>query len=589
MSVRKTKIVCTLGPATDKDGVLRQLMINGMNVVRCNFSHGSHQEHLGRMEMVKKLRKELGLPVAILLDTKGPEIRVKQFKNEKVELKQDQKFTLTTRDIMGDETCVAVTYDGLPGDVKKGDAILLDDGLIGLTVLSVSDTDVECEVTNGGAISNNKGVNVPGVKVKLPFVSEKDRSDIIFGIKHDIDYIAASFVRTAADIKELRKVLAENGGLETKIIAKIENREGVENIDEIIQVSNGIMVARGDMGVEIPFEELPAVQKSILHKCYIAGKPAITATQMLDSMIRNPRPTRAEITDIANAIYDNTSAIMLSGETSVGKYPIEAVKAMSKIAIETEKNIDYKKRLKTMNSPINKNVTNAICHATCETAHNLNASAIISVTKSGHSARMVAKYRPACQVIGTTVSKKVYRQLALIWGVKPVLSDMKETTDEIFEQAIDIATNTGQIKNGDLIVITGGMPAGISGTTNTLKVHIVGDVLLEAKSLNKHVATGNLCVVDSKDGMLKNFNSGDIIVMRNSSEEILQAIKHASAIVTENDSEDSPEAIVAKALEIPVLVGAIDATEILKSGTIVTVNGNMGLVFSGTKAVMPRK
>jgi pyruvate kinase len=585
MTTRKTKIVCTLGPATDKDNVLREMIINNMNVCRFNFSHGSHEEHLERINRVKALRTELKVPLAILLDTKGPEIRVKKFAADKVELKEKQSFTLTTRDIEGDENSVSVTYAGLPTDVSVGDTILLDDGLIALKVKSIVDTDVLCEVVNGGSISNNKGVNVPGVKIKLPFVSEKDKSDIIFGAEQEVDYIAASFTRSAQDIRDIRKVLADHNGDDVKIIAKIENHEGVDNIDEIIQVSDGIMVARGDMGVEIPFEELPAIQKSILHKCYIAGKPAITATQMLDSMIRNPRPTRAEIIDIANAVYDNTSAVMLSGETAMGKYPLESLLAMSKIAIETEKNIDYKKKLKQMNSPINKNVTNAICFSTCESAHNLSAAAIISVTKSGHSTRMVAKYRPNCPIVGSTVSEKVYHQLALNWGVHPMISTWKDSTDEIFDQAVEMSTKAGIIKNGDVVIINGGMPASISGTTNTLKVHIVGDLLLEATGLNNLQITGTLCVASGEDGTLKHFNFGDIIVMKNSLDEILAAIKHAGAVITENKAADSPEAIIAKALDIPILIGAADATTILKSGTVVTVDSGSGHVFSGTAKI----
>jgi pyruvate kinase len=561
------------------------MILNNMNVCRLNFSHGTHEEHLERINKVKALREELKVPLAILLDTKGPEIRIKKFANDKIELKENQSFSLTTKDILGDENIVSVTYTGLPTDVAAGDTILLDDGLIALKVKSIADTDILCEVVNGGSISNNKGVNVPGVKTKLPFVSEKDKSDIIFGAQQQVDYIAASFTRSAQDIKDLRKVLADNGGGNIRIISKIENHEGVDNIDEIMQVSDGIMVARGDMGVEIPFEELPAIQKSILHKCYISGKTAITATQMLDSMIRNPRPTRAEIIDIANAVYDNTSAVMLSGETAMGKYPLESLLAMSKIAIETEKNIDYKKKLKQMNSPINKNVTNAICFSTCESAHALNAAAIISVTKSGHSTRMVAKYRPSCTIIGSTVSEKVYHQLALNWGIQPMISTWKDSTDEIFDQAVDIATKAGIIKNGDVVIINGGMPASVGGVTNTLKVHVVGDMLLEATGLNNLQITGTLCVVSSEDKTLKHFNFGDILVMKTSNDEILSAIKHAGGIITENKTADSPEAIIAKALDIPVLIGAADATIILKSGTVVTVDSGSGHVFSGTAKI----
>jgi pyruvate kinase len=583
--IRKTKIVCTLGPATDNEAVLRQLFLNGMNVARLNFSHGTYEEHQKRVELFMKLRAEFGLPVGLLLDTKGPEIRIGKFENGPVELKQGEVFTLTTRNEPGSDKRVSVTYAGLPRDVSRGDRILMDDGLLEMKVLSCTETDVECEVVNGGQLSNNKGVNVPGVNINQPFVSERDREDLKFGIRNNFDYIAASFVRTAADVKDLKKVLEENNGLFIKIIAKIENRDGVNNIDDIVRVSDGVMVARGDMGVEIPFEELPAIQKELIKKCFIAGKPAITATQMLDSMIRNPRPTRAEITDVANAIYDNTSAIMLSGETSVGKYPVEAVLTMSKIAVETEKNIDYIKRFHDMDISVSRNVTNAISYATCETAHTLSASAIVSVTKSGHTARMVSRYRPACPIIATTISEKVFNQLSLTWGVYPVLTEMKDSTDEIFNQAIAKSAETAIIKNGDLIVISGGMPAGISGTTNTLKVHIVGDVLLEGRGLNKFSATGNLCVIHRESDALKYFTAGDILVIEKSTDNVLQAIKNAAAVITEEDPDDSKAAIVARALEIPVLAGAMEATEILKSGTVVTVDAGRGLVFSGVRSI----
>ena len=581
--MRRTKIVCTLGPATDDVNILKQLLHGGMNVARLNFSHGSHEEHLLRINMLKELREAMGLPAALLLDTKGPEIRIRQFESGSIELKEGDTFSLTTEEVQGNSSIVSITYRELPRDVKRGDLILIDDGLIELKVMSVKGAVIECEVVNGGTVSNNKGVNVPGVTIRLPFVSDRDRSDIIFGIEQDFDFIAASFVRTAADIKDLRKVLEEHGGSDIKIIAKIENRDGVNNIDEILRVSDGIMVARGDMGVEIPFEELPAIQKAIIRKSYIAGKPVITATQMLDSMIRNPRPTRAEITDVANAIYDNTSALMLSGETAIGKHPVEAVLTMSKIAVETEKNIDYVKRFRGLNISVQRNVTNAISNATCETAHSLAATAIVTVTKSGHTARMVAKYRPASPIIATTVSEKVWRQLAVTWGVIPVLTELKCTTDEIFAEAIERAVETGIVKSGDLIVISGGMPAGISGTTNTLKVHVVGDVLLKGKGLNTLSATGNLCVVHKDSDAMKYFNAGDILVIRRSTDDILQAIRNAAAVITEEGSDDSSAVIVAKALQIPVLADAIDATDVLKSGTVVTIDAGKGLVYSGVR------
>jgi pyruvate kinase len=581
--MRKTKIVCTLGPATDDPQVLKRLLSEGLNAARFNFSHGSHEEHLARVNLFKRLRDEVRSVASLLLDTRGPEIRIKKFQGGSVELKNGDEFTLTANEIMGSSGTVSITYPQLPRDLKRGDSILIDDGLVELKVLDTTDTDIRCSIINGGMLSDNKGLNVPGVSIRLPFVSERDRSDLLFGIQNDFDFIAASFVRTSADVRELRKVLEENGGTDIRIIAKIENREGVNNIDEIIRVSDGVMVARGDMGVEIPFEELPAIQKSIIRKTYVAGKPVITATQMLDSMIRNPRPTRAEITDVANAIYDNTSAIMLSGETAVGRFPVEALMTMSRIAVETEKNINYRKRFYDLSVSVGRNVTNAISHATCETAHSLDATAIIAMTKSGHTARMVSKYRPACPIIATTISKKVLSQLSLSWGVYPVLTDIRQSTDEIFTQAIAAATETGLVKNGDLVVISGGIPAGISGTTNTLKVHIVGDVLLEGKGLNGLSATGNLCVVRDDSAAMKEFNAGDILVIRKSTDTILPAIKNASALITEEEADDSRAVIVALALEIPVIATALEATAVLKSGTVVSVNAEKGHVYTVAK------
>jgi len=578
--MRKTKIVCTLGPATDDEKVLKELFLSGMNVARLNFSHGTHDEYKKTIEKFIKIRDELEMPVALLLDTKGPEVRIKTFETGSVELEAGRMFTLTTDDLSGDERGVSITYSGLPSDVNRGDRILLDDGLIEMKVTNIKGNDIQCEIINGGTVSNNKGVNVPGVSVNLPYISEKDREDILFAAENDFEFIAASFVRSAENIREIKKILDSSSGGNIKIIAKIENREGVDNIDDIISVSDGIMVARGDMGVEIPFEELPGIQKKIIKKCYISGKPVITATQMLDSMIRNPRPTRAEITDVANAIYDGTCAIMLSGETSIGRYPVDALRTMSKIAVETEKNIDYAAKFEDRHIAVSRNVTKAISHATCSTAHRLGASSIITVTKSGHTANMVSRYRPACSIIATTTLKKVFYQLALSWGVFPVMTELKDTTDKIFAHSIEISSGLGLIKNGDLVVITGGMPVGISGTTNILKVHIVGDILVEGRGINKLTFTGNLCVLHEGDETVKHFNAGDILVISKTTDEVFPALKHASAIVTEENMEDSRAAVVGMALEIPVITNAVGATEILKSGTVVTVDSGKGFVFT---------
>ena len=471
--MRKTKIVCTLGPATDREDVLRQLMQEGMNVARCNFSHGNYEDHKKRMDMVKKLRKELKKPIAILLDTKGPEVRVRQFKDGKITLEEGQLFTLTSEDVEGTKDKVSVTYDRLYEDLEVGMTVLIDDGLIEMKVEKVERTNIICRVINGGTVSNNKGINIPDVNLSMPYLSDKDREDILFGIEQDVDYIAASFVQNKEDILQLRRLLTKNGGEEIKIIAKIENRQGVENIDEILEVSDGIMVARGDMGVEIPCEEVPVIQKMIIKKVYEAGKHVITATQMLESMIKNPRPTRAEATDIANAVYDGTSAIMLSGETAAGAYPVEAVKMMVRIAERAEQDIDYRKRFFNRDRKANPDITDAICHATCTTALDLNAKAIVTVTKSGQSARMVAGYRPQSDIISCTTSEKICRQLNLAWGVTSILIQEEKDVLDLFDHAIAAAEKQGLLEKGDLAVITSGVPLGVSGTTNMLKARIV--------------------------------------------------------------------------------------------------------------------
>ena len=464
-NIKKTKIVCTLGPVSENEETLRELIKNGLNVCRLNFSHGSHEEHKGRMDLVKKLREELNMPTAILLDTKGPEIRTGKFDAPEVLLEEGQTFTITMKDVMGNKEMCTVSYKGLANDVKTGDTILIDDGLVGLTVKEVNGDDIVCEVQNSGIVKNHKGVNVRGVKVNLPAITEKDRSDIEFGIEQGIDFIAASFVRKVSDVLAIREILEENNATHIKIISKIENQEGVDNLDEIIEVSDGIMVARGDLGVEIPTEEIPVVQKLMIKKCNEAGKPVITATQMLDSMIRNPRPTRAEVTDVANAIYDGTDAIMLSGETAAGKYPVEAVKTMATIAKRAEETM--RNRRDKINK--SKNVTDAISYATCTTAMDLDARAILSSTASGHTARMVSKFRPDCPIIATTSDESVRRQLSLTWGVLPVMRNKSANTDQVIVNSIEAAKTAEYVNENDIVVIT----AGGSETTNLIKVETV--------------------------------------------------------------------------------------------------------------------
>ncbi len=578
--MRKTKIICTLGPATDDDEVLKKLMIEGMNVARFNFSHGDHAQHKRNKDRIVKFREELKLPVATLLDTKGPEIRVRDFENGSIELKAGQRFTLTTDEIIGNEEKVSITYKNLVNDVKAGNTILIDDGLINMVVEEVTDKDIVCRVENGGVISNHKGVNVPRVNLTMPYISDVDRADIIFGIENDFDFIAASFVRTADDVLEIRKILDEHGCDNINIISKIENMQGVENIDEIIRVSDGIMVARGDMGVEIPLEDVPVIQKMIIKKVYNADKQVITATQMLDSMMKNPRPTRAEATDVANAIYDGTSAIMLSGETAAGKYPVKALHTMIKIAERAERDIDYIKRFFNRESIKNPDVTSAISHATCTTAIDLDAAAIITVTKSGKTARMISKYRPDCPIIGCTPIEKVSRQLNLSWGVQPLVIGEETNTDDLFDHAVEAARQAGYVKNGEVTVITAGVPLGITGTTNLIKVHVVGHILVKGNSVNERSVCAPLCVCDTEEELIENYKPGDIIVIKETSNRIMEQLKTASGIICEKDGGNSHAAVVGLSRDIPVILGARNATQILKSGSIVTVNGEDGVVIS---------
>lgn len=470
--MRKTKIICTLGPASESENTLREMIKAGMNVARFNFSHGSHEEHQKRLDVVKKLRKELDVPLATLLDTKGPEIRLGKLKDGKAVLQEGNPFVLTTEDLLGDDTIASITFKDLPRDVSKGDHILIDDGLIELLVEKVEDTRISCVVLNGGPISDRKGVNVPNVDLSMPYLSDKDRDDIRFGIKAGFDFIAASFTRCAQDILQIREILEENGCNTIKIIAKIENAQGVNNIDEILRVSDGIMIARGDMGVEIPLEDVPVIQKMLIQRVYTSGKYVITATQMLDSMMNHPRPTRAEATDVANAIYDGTTGIMLSGETANGDYPLEAVQTMVRIAERAEKDIDYVGRLQKTGArlPQEQDTTTSICHATCTVATDLNAAAIIPVSMSGFTSGMVARFKPNCPIIACTTSRLVWRQMNLQWGVTPLLIAEENTAEDLFREAVKAAENAGLVKKGDKVVLTAGMPLGIPGRTNMLRV-----------------------------------------------------------------------------------------------------------------------
>ena len=580
--MRKTKIICTLGPSTDKEGVLRELVANGMNVARFNFSHGSHEEHLGRLEKLKSIREELGLPVAALLDTKGPEIRLKDFKNGTEMLDAGQMFTLTTREVEGTKEICSITYKDLPQDVQPGGTIMLDDGLIKLQIQTVNDTDIVCKVLNSGKIKNKKGVNVPGVHLSMPYMSQRDRDDIIFGAQQGFDFIAASFVRTAQDVYDIRNLLNEYDS-DIRIIAKIENREGVNNIDSILAAADAVMVARGDLGVEIDFTELPGIQKNIIERSFSFGKPIVTATQMLDSMIVNPRPTRAEISDVANAIYDGTSAIMLSGETAAGAYPVEALKTMSAIAERTEQenHSRFAPLTKSTNGKIS--VSDATAHAACLTAKDVNAAAIVTVSESGNTARLLSKYRPEQPIIACVMKEQVQRQLALSWGITPLMMSLAHSTDELIEMSTSLAKENGYLHNGELAVVTAGVPVGVSGTTNMIKIHMVGNCLATGVGVGRENAdvtnaTGKACVCRTLEEVRTKFKPGMVLVVPSTSNEMMDFVRDASALVVEEPGLNSHAAIVGKALQKPTVVGAAGATSHIRDGLMVAVDCAHGSV-----------
>ena len=574
--MRKTKIICTLGPSTDKEGVLRELIANGMNVARFNFSHGSHEEHLGRLEKLKALREELGKPVAALLDTKGPEIRLKDFKNGVENLVAGQTFTLTTRDVEGTNEICSITYKDLPMDVEPNGTIMLDDGLIKLQIQTVNDTDIVCTVLNSGKIKNKKGVNVPGVHLSMPYMSQRDKDDIIFGIQQGYDFIAASFVRTAQDVYEIRNLLNQYDS-NIRIIAKIENREGVNNIDSILAAADAVMVARGDLGVEIDFTELPGIQKTIIERSFSFGKPIVTATQMLDSMMVNPRPTRAEISDVANAIYDGTSAIMLSGETAAGAYPVEALKTMSAIAERTEQE-GFHLRGRTMDSNPGKiSVSDATAHAACLTARDVNAAAIVTVSESGTTARLLSKYRPQQPIIACVMREQVQRQLSLSWGITSLMMPLAHSTDELIEMSTALAKENGFLHNGELAVVTAGVPVGISGTTNMIKIHMVGNCLATGVGVGRGKtdlvsASGKACVCRTLEEVKAKFRPGMVLVVPSTSNEMLSYVRDAAALVVEEPGLNSHAAIVGNSLLKPTIVGAAGACSHIRDGLDIAVD-----------------
>ena len=560
--MRKTKIVCTLGPATDREGVLREMMLAGMNVARFNFSHGSHAEHGARLDQLKKLREELDLPVAAMLDTRGPEVRLKTFAEGSVTLRSGAEFTLTTEDIVGSESRCAITYAELPGDVKEGDTILLDDGLVRLTVLETT-------------ASANKGVNIPNVRLSMPYMNQRDREDILFGAEQGFDFIAASFVRSAADVREIRRLLDQRDS-QIRIIAKIENQEGISNLPEILAVADGVMVARGDLGVEIDFTEIPVIQKQMITRCLASGKPVITATQMLDSMMENPRPTRAEITDVANAIYDGTSAIMLSGETAAGRYPVEAVKTMDAIARKTESSIDCSKRVKMDGKKMS--ITAATAHAACTTALDIGADAILTVSQGGTTAQMVSRFRTSTTVVALLLDPQVRRQMNLYWGVAPIMMPYAGSTDELVDFAVQAAEDAGLVKQGDIVVVTAGVPVGVAGTTNMIRVRQVGGSLINGVGVGAQMASGRLCVCRTAAEAAEKFRPGDVLVVPYTNNDFLPYIREAAAVICEEGSTEGHAATVGLTLNKAVIVGAVSATKRLEDGVLVSVDCARGVV-----------
>jgi len=585
MLLRKAKIVCTIGPASESVETLKKLIHAGMNVARLNFSHGTHEEHAARIANIRQACQETGKQVAILLDTKGPEIRTGTLAVESVELVEGNFITLTTEEVAGTAERVSITYDRLPHDVQVGSTILIDDGLIGLTVEAVEGTDIVCRIKNGGTLKSKKGVNVPGVKINLPGITEKDAQDITFGIEQEVDFIAASFVRKASDILEIREIL-ERHGARIDVIAKIENQEGVDNVDEILAVADGLMVARGDLGVEIPAEEVPLVQKKLIKKCNELGKPVITATQMLDSMQRNPRPTRAEASDVANAIFDGTDAIMLSGETAAGKYPVESVETMNRIALRAEQELNYREILNSHALKKQVTITDAISQAVANAALDLDAAAILTATESGHTARMVSKYRPRAPIVAVTPNKGVVRRLALVNGVYPVLGPLAHTTDEMLELSVQESLKAGYVRHGDLVIITAGVPVREVGTTNLMKIHVIGDIIAKGQGIGRKVVTGKVVIARSAEEALAKTEEGSILVTIGTDSDMVAAFERAGAVITEEGGLTSHAAIVGLNLNVPVIVGVHRATEVLQEGVIVTVDSERGHIYTGHARVL---
>ena len=582
--MRRTKIVCTIGPSIDTEERIEQLINAGMDVARLNLSHGCREDHLRRMEMIRKVAATMGKNVGILFDTRGPEVRTGDLAEELIILEEGQHFILTTEDVIGNRERVSVTYSDLHNDLQVGCEILVDDGLISLKVLEIKGRDIHCQVIHGGELRSYKGLNTPGTRINLPAVGEEDEIDIKLALDNEVSFLAASFARSADDILEVRRLVEEHGG-QIMILPKIESREGVENFDSILEVSDGVMVARGDLGVEIPPEEVPLLQKEFIYKCNIAGKPVITATQMLDSMIRNPRPTRAEASDVANAIFDGTDAVMLSGETAMGRYPIEAATTMSRIAVKTEEGLNYFNFISKMSHSSKKTVTDAISFATANIASELRADAILTATQSGQTARMVSKYKPRAPIIAVSSRKQVANQLTLTWGVKAVVCPPVSSTDDMFNNAIQVSLREGLINEGNLVVITAGVPVGVSGTTNLIRVETVGEVIVKGTGVGKKAASGKAFIVHNEKELDK-FEEGQVLVARNTGIDYLPAIKKAAAVVTEEGGLTSHAAIVAINLGKPAVVGVNNALEVINNGEMITVDAIRGLIYRGKANVM---
>ncbi|MGC7627176.1 pyruvate kinase [Staphylococcus epidermidis] len=585
--MRKTKIVCTIGPASESEEMLEKLMNAGMNVARLNFSHGSHEEHKARIDTIRKVAKRLNKTIGLLLDTKGPEIRTHNMKDGLIVLEKGKEVIVSMNEVEGTPEKFSVTYENLINDVNIGSYILLDDGLVELQVKEINKDkgEVKCDILNTGELKNKKGVNLPGVKVNLPGITDKDADDIRFGIKENVDFIAASFVRRPSDVLDIRQILEEEKA-EITIFPKIENQEGIDNIEEILEVSDGLMVARGDMGVEIPPESVPMVQKDLIRKCNKLGKPVITATQMLDSMQRNPRATRAEASDVANAIYDGTDAVMLSGETAAGQYPEEAVKTMRNIAVSAEAAQDYKNLLSDRTKLVETSLVNAIGVSVAHTALNLNVKAIVAATESGSTARTISKYRPHSDIIAVTPSEKTARQCAIVWGVNPVVKEGRKTTDALLNNAVATAVETGRVSNGDLIIITAGVPTGEKGTTNMMKIHLVGDEIAKGQGVGRGSVVGHAIVADSASDLEGKDLSDKVIITNSVDETLVPYVEKAIGLITEENGITSPSAIIGLEKGIPTVVGVEQATKEIKNDMLVTLDASQGKVFEGYANVL---